>query len=88
MKLAFYNVLRATFLKTDVDLADPMHEKHKIGAERAIDQKFAAPMTVLALLAQKILLRPRNHLGDLNVSRRVRVRLSRFRAWQCNNVSR
>ena len=70
-------MLGATFLKIDVDLAEPMHEEDEVGAECAIDQKFAAPMTVFVLLAQKVLLRARNRFRNFCVSGNKRLRLFR-----------
>ena len=59
----------ATFLERNVDLAQPVHEQDEVGAKRAIDQQFAAPMAVRALLPQKILLRPRDRVRNFRVSR-------------------
>ena len=37
-QLSFQYVASAAFLKRHVDLAQPVHEQHEVGAERAIDQ--------------------------------------------------
>jgi hypothetical protein len=39
-----------------------VHEQDEVGAQRAIDQQFAAPMAIGPLLPQKILLRSRNRV--------------------------
>jgi hypothetical protein len=62
-------------------------EEHEIGAERAIDQQFAAPMTVRPLLAQKILLRSRDRVGNPGISRQIRLSSLGRCAWQCDDVS-
>src|SRR5262249_20480574 len=67
-QLPFQNVTNAAFLEINVDLAQPVHKKHEVRTKRAIDQEFAAPMTVLALLSKKILLRARNGVGNFSVS--------------------
>jgi hypothetical protein len=45
-----------------------VHEEHVIGAERAIDEQLAAPMSVRMLLAEKILLRARDRVADLDAA--------------------
>jgi hypothetical protein len=62
-------VARATPLQVDIDIAEPMHEKHEIGAECAIHQQFAAPMTIWPLLPQQILLRAGNGLRNFRIDR-------------------
>jgi hypothetical protein len=44
-----------------------MHEKDKVGAKRAVDDQFAAPMAVRPLLPQEIFLRATNRLRDLDI---------------------
>jgi hypothetical protein len=39
-------------LQLTIDFAEPMHEKHVIGAKRAIDDQFTAPTAVGPLLPQ------------------------------------
>ena len=50
-----------------VDFAKPVHEEHEVGAERAIDQQFTAPMTVGMLLPEQIVLSPADRFCDLRV---------------------
>jgi len=54
-----------------IDFAAPMHEQHVIGAQRAIHQQLAAPMTVRLLLTQKIFLRTADRLRNFNVGRGI-----------------
>ena len=48
-----------------------MHEEDVIGAERAIDDEFAAPMAVGLLLAQKVFLGAGDRARDLLICRRI-----------------
>jgi len=41
-----------------------MHEEHEIGAKSAIDEEFAAPMTIGMLLPKQILLSTRDRTCD------------------------
>ena len=70
-QLAFKNVTDATPLQLRVYFAAPVHEHDVVGAQRAIDQQLAAPVSVRFLLPQKIFLCARNRLSDLFVRRRV-----------------
>ena len=56
-------------LQVDIDIAEPMHEKHEIGAECAIHQQLAAPMAIRPLLPQQILPRAGNGLRNLRIER-------------------
>src|SRR5204863_6233903 len=67
-QLAFQNVTGATFLERNVNLAEPMHEQHEVGAEGAVDDQFAAPMAILVLLTQQILLRALNRVRNVGFS--------------------
>jgi hypothetical protein len=48
-----------------------MHEEDEIGAERAVDHQFAAPMTVRVLLPEQIFLRASDRIRDLCILCRV-----------------
>jgi hypothetical protein len=63
--------MNATPLELSIDFAAPMHEQHVVGANRAINQQLAAPMTVRPLLAQKIFLRTTDRLRNLGVGRGI-----------------
>ena len=52
-------------LQPIVDLPQPVHEEHEIGAESAVDKKFATPMAIRMLLPEQVLLRPRDGTRDL-----------------------
>jgi hypothetical protein len=65
--LPFQNVLDATPLQLPIDFAAPVHEQHVIGAQCAIDDQLAAPMTVGLLLAEKIFLGATDGLRNLGV---------------------
>ena len=54
----------ASLLPPIVHLSEPMHEQDEIGAERAVDEEFAAPMTIRVLLPEQILLRTRDRARD------------------------
>jgi hypothetical protein len=57
-QLPFQNVLDATPLELPIDFAAPVHEQDVIGAECAINDQLAAPMSIVFLLAKKIFLGP------------------------------
>ncbi len=86
-QLPFQNVTGAAFLKRNVDLTEPVHEKDEVGAKCAVDQQLAAPMPVRTLLSQQVLLRTRNRVGNFGISRQIRLGPLRRRAWQCHDVS-
>jgi len=69
--LPFQNVTDATSLQLCIDVAAPMHEHHVIGAERAIYDQLATPVSVRLLLAQKIFLRTADRLRNFNVGRGI-----------------
>ena len=48
-----------------------MHEEDKIGAKRAVDEEFPAPMTIRVLLPEQIFLRARDRVRDLRIVRRI-----------------
>ena len=69
-QLSLQNVPDTALLNDVVDFAQPVHEQDEIGAERAVDKEFAAPMTIGMLLPKQILLGPRD--GRRNIGRRPR----------------
>ena len=70
-ELAFQNVARAALLKPIIHLPQPMHEEDEIGAERAVDDELAAPMTIRMLLPEQIFLRSRDRVRDPRIVGRV-----------------
>ena len=58
LELAAADVGHALFLDYGVNFIGPVHEQHVIRAERAIDEKFAAPVAIGMLQTQQVLLRP------------------------------
>ena len=81
-QLTFENVTHAATLQLSIYFAAPVHEKHVIRAEGAIDNQFAAPMAIHPLLAQQVVLRPRDYLRNLAIFRQVGLGYFRSRAWQ------
>ncbi len=73
-------------LQPIVDLTQPMHEEHEIGAESAVDEKFAAPMAIRMLLPEQILLRPRDRTRDLLIAGQISSRRTGRNSWQRNYV--
>ena len=70
-ELALQNVANAALLQPIVHLPQPMHEEDEIGAERAIDEQFAAPMAIRMLLPQQIFLAARHGARNLGVTREI-----------------
>ena len=64
-ELAFQNMTSAPLLKRIIHFPKPVHEEDKIGAEGAVDEEFAAPMTIRVLLPEQIFLRPGNRLREI-----------------------
>jgi hypothetical protein len=48
-----------------------MHEEDEIGAERAVDNQFTAPMTIRVLLPEQIFLRARDRVRDFCILCRI-----------------
>ena len=66
-ELALQNVLDTTALQRLIHLAEPVHEEHVVGAERAIDHELADPMAVGFLLSEEIPLRERDRFRQFLV---------------------
>jgi len=78
----------ATFLQVVVHFARPVHEENKVGAKRAIDQKFATPVSVRTLLLKKISLRLLHRRANLSVSGRECLAWAGTRTGQRDYVRR
>src|SRR5207244_6459441 len=86
-QLAFENVTHAPTLQLRIYFAAPVHEEHIIRAESSIDNQYAAPMAIRYLLAQQIVLCPRDYLRNLAVFGQVVLGYFRSRAWQDYELS-
>jgi hypothetical protein len=56
-------------LDIDIHLTQPVHVEDVVGAEGAIDEEFAFPMSVGFLQAEQIFLRARDGVGQGGKSR-------------------
>src|SRR4051812_25011250 len=76
----------AALLEGIIDLPQPMHEEDVIGAECAIDEQLATPMTVRMLLSEKIFLGAADCRSQLRIIRREGGLRLRARCRQRNEI--
>src|ERR1051325_4413517 len=67
----------APLLHLLVHFAGPMHVKNEIGAEGAIDDQLAAPVTVRTLLTEKVFLCAHDGARDFFARRRINLRAAK-----------
>ncbi len=65
--LALEKVLHAARLLVEVDVAHPVHEGDDVGNESRVDQELAHPVAVGLLLAEEMLLGPRDRFPGRGV---------------------